>query len=396
MDTYNAVRPRHERPLLFAMFFVFFMSETVHGYIALYIRSLGFSTLLLGTLLSGATLIAIFVLPFFGALLDRSGNRNRDFIVLLFIAAITAPLLTLNSNFIYLFVIFALFTICSRVSRPLSDSIVLEHVSATGTSFGPIRVMGCLGFSFMALIVGRIADDNIAVIFYVFAGLAILTALIVSFLPKHNPSSGAAQTRKVSVAVLFQYRPLVVLTVFAVLYMVTKSFFIGYYGIYLVEIIGGTPSMLGMVLSFGALMEIPSTFFIDYIHRKFGVKNIVIFSVFVTGFRYLSAFWLMNPIVQVITQVAFASVNMLFALTLTIYINNIVRPEHRVTSLATYGAITALVSIIVGTFMGGALSNWFGIRPILLVCGFINIVGAIAFAVYVGRTRILEQKEAAI
>ena len=365
------------------------MMDAIQGYFAIYIRSLGFSTLMLGTLLSGASLIAIFLLPFLGTMLDRSNNRNRDFILLLVAAAATAPLLTINSNFIYLLVVFSLFTICTRVNRPLSDAIALEHVRATGTSFGPIRMMGCLGFSFMALVAGRIADDNIAANFLIFGGIALLTALIVSFLPKSKPSDvSTSQRQKASIAVLFRYRTLVVLTAFSILYMVTKSFFMGYYGIYFVETIGGTPSMFGIILSFGALMEIPSTFFLDFINRKFGVKNIVIFCVIVAGLRYIFAFFLPGPTLQVVTQVAFASSNMLFVLSMTIYINNTVRPEHRVTSLATYGSITALVSIVVGTFLGGALSSFFGIRPILLAGGVINIVGAIVFMAYVRHTKL--------
>ncbi|MGI5898720.1 MAG: MFS transporter [Christensenellales bacterium] len=373
------------------MFFVFFMTDAVTGYFSIFIRSLGFSTFQLGILTSGASLVAILLLPFFGTLMDRSQNRNRDFILLLVIASVLAPLLTVNDSFVYLLIIYTLFTICNRIKRPLSDSIVLEHVRATGSNFGPIRVMGCLGYSVMALIAGKIADRSIATNFILFAGISLSTALIVGFLPKPAKSESqkekGGRKQKASLAVLLQYKSLVAFTLLSVLYMVTKSFYTGYFSIYFVEDIGGTPSMYGWLLSLGALLEIPSTFFLDFLMRKFGSRRLLIFSVFFAGCRYLCAFYIMNPTMQIVAQTIFASTNMLFSLTMTLHINQTVRPEHRVTSLATYSAITSLASIIMGSFAGGALSSLFTIRPLFMACALLNIVGSVLFLIFTTRNK---------
>jgi PPP family 3-phenylpropionic acid transporter len=373
------------------MFFIFYMTDAVIGYFSIYVRSLGFSTFQLGILSSGASLVAIFLLPYLGSLMDRSSNRNRDFILLLVIASVLAPLLTLRDSFVYLLIVYTLFTIFSRAKRPLSDAIVLDHVRATGSTFGPIRVMGCLGYSLMALIAGKIADRSIATNFLIFAGISLSTALIVGFLPKPAKSGDhtGEKRQKASIAVLLQYKSLIALTLLSVLYMVTKSFYGGYFSIYFVENIGGTPSMYGWLLSLGALLEIPSTFFLDFLMRKFGARRLLVFSVFSAGCRYLCAFFLMNPTLQITAQAVFASTNMLFSLTMTLHINQTVRPEHRVTSLATYSAITSLASIIMGSFVGGALSSIFTIRPIFMACALLNIVGSILFIIFTQRAKAL-------
>ena len=66
----------------------------------------------------------------------------------------------------------------------LIDTITLEYTSEHAIPYGPIRVMGTIGFGVISLISGFFGGNNIDVIFYIYVGMAILCALVLLGCPR--------------------------------------------------------------------------------------------------------------------------------------------------------------------------------------------------------------------
>jgi PPP family 3-phenylpropionic acid transporter len=365
------------RLLFLLLYFVFYMNDAAMGYFSLYLKGIGFNTLHMGALTASAALFAMLFAPSLGALADRSASKNRVMVITLAITAGIAPLLAISPRFLWLLPVFAVFTLFRNIQRPLCDSMALDYASESGTGYGPIRTMGCIGYSLMGVIAGRVADSRVESIFWLYSSAAVLTLLAVAFLPRYK--GGGVGKRAVSVRTLLSYRPLVILTLVAMAFTTTKSFFANYFSVFFVESAGGTPGLSGWIISITALLEIPFTFFLDRIIRRLGIRRIIVLSGVVEGLRWLSVFLLPSAWMHVAVQILLGSINMIFPLTAVIYVNQTVSGEQKVTGLTTYATVTSVSSIVLGNLLGGAVASALGIRAGFLGAAVLNLEAVAAF-----------------
>lgn len=358
--------------------FVLFMLDGTTSYFSIYLEDIGFDPLRMGVLFTGATVTAVLLGMFLGFLADRSSNMNRLLLVTLLVAMLTGPLFLLSKRFIYVALVYTAYTVCRSFQRPLSDTITLDYTRNQGGAYGPIRAMGSVGYAAMAMFAARMAKIDIVIPFYLLALVGLAGALILRKLPRvsgrHRPGHPPA------LRALLQYRPLVMLTLFSIAFSATKLFHLNYYSVHFVNSIGGSIQLYGLLLSGISLLELPVIYFIDIIYKRFGARRIIIFCALVDGLRWMAAFALPAPIVQTAVQALLGVTTMLYPLTITLYINKMVAPEHKVSALTTHHTVTTLSSVVLGNLLGGALGNLFGLGVTFLICSLTNLGASVVFA----------------
>lgn len=366
--------------MFFIFYFVFYMTDASIGYFNIYLRSIHFSTFQMGLLTAGASLIAMLFQPYVGMLTDRSSSKNRVLLILLSISAMLAPLLLISKSFFYILVIYTAFQLSRNAQRPISDTITLEYIDQADADYGPIRVMGCLGYATMAAITGYIADWNIGATFFAFSSVALLSALVFLPVPRMSGHQSDRKSR-VSPRLLLRDKTLILLVVFSVIFSMTKSFYHGYYAIYFTDEIGGSATNYGFLLSVGALFEIPFIFFSDRVVKRLGATRTLLLSGLLDTLRWALTFLCLSPGAQMAVQMVLGMNNMVMHVAMTITINSTVAPELKATGQTTFATVSSLCSMICGTLIGGALADLFGIRPLFAVMAAVDAAAVVLFAV---------------
>ncbi len=368
--------------LFLLLYLVFYTTDAASGYFMIFLKSIGFNTLQMGLLTSGAALTAMVFQPLAGRMADRSKTKNMVLTVMLLCAAAMAMLLRLSTSFYYIMLVYTGFLITRNTLHPLTDSITLEHAALNGADFGPIRTMGCLGYAGMSIIAGRIAQKNPADTFILFAVMALATVVLVQFLPK---SYGVQRGKRLNPMLIFTNKTILLYTLFAMVMGFSKSFYHSYFSVYFTSDLGGSADLYGILLSIAALMEIPIIFSIDKLHRRFGTRSMLLFAALVETARWGMTALITDPVAQIIMHAVLGANNMTLSLTMIMFIDSAVAPHLKTTGQATYAMCTSIGSLLVGNLLGGAVSNITGIRPVFFACMVINALALILFAFVTGK-----------
>ena len=100
--------------------------------------------------------------PTAGAWLDRSASRTRMLQILIGITALLYPLLLLNSGFGYILCLHTVYLIFRRLQPAVNTALTVEFAERNGRDYGPIRMMGAIGYTLMMTLVSWVAGRETA------------------------------------------------------------------------------------------------------------------------------------------------------------------------------------------------------------------------------------------
>src|SRR5690348_887706 len=127
-------------------FFHFAFIGAFAPYWSLYLRSLSFSALQIGILMSLLHVTRIFAPAAWGWLADHIGRR----VLIVQVAAVTGLIsycgVFFGESFAWLFIIMALLSFFWSASLPLIEATTLSYLGASTAQYGRIRVWGSVGF----------------------------------------------------------------------------------------------------------------------------------------------------------------------------------------------------------------------------------------------------------
>ncbi len=366
------------------------MCNAVYGtFIPVYLDNLGFSRSLIGTLLALGPFIAIIAQPIWGIAGDRSAAKNSILKLMLLGTSITIILYPLSSNYYYLVFIIAAFTFFQTSINPMSDAITLEYISNTGWKYGPIRLAGTVGYAVMSVIAGMIAKQNIYTIFPLYFFITVLSLASVFRIPvvKGHQSEG----KRFAFWNLFKNRELVILMGFNLVIQTTLGIYYSFFPIYYRHL-GASNTLLGLSMFISAASEIPFLLFADRILDKFGIKATLISSAAVMGIRWL----LLNtvtgiyPILLINVMHGFSYV--VFTYCLAVYISKEIPRELRASGQTLSSLVGIGISRVIGSILGGLLSDRLGIGTVFLCSSIINFASIALFAIIIVIGKAGEQK----
>ncbi len=361
------------------MYLIFYGTDAAGGYIMIWLNQIGFDTLQMGILTSGATMMALLLQPRLGRLADSSSSRNIVLSWMMIISAIVMPMLQISTAFLWIFVVYLVYLTMRNSQHGLCDAITLDYAEKEGLSYGPFRAMGCIGYAAMAYVAGLLASVRVEYPFWLYAATTVLTAVIVFLLPRSFAPAGKKEKSKANLSILFQNRTLLLYTAFAVLMHSTKGFCYTYYSVYYTSELNGSADLYGLLLSLAAFTELPIIFFIDKLIKKLGTRRLLIVAAVLETLRWLMFYLLTNPYLWLISNTILGANNMTIAVVMVILVNDAVGEENRAAGQVTYITVERVVSLIVGNLFGGMLSKALGIRPVFLVSVLINVAGIAGF-----------------
>ncbi len=369
----------------FALYAATYMTNAVYGtFMPVYLKNLGFNDIQMGSLLALAPFIAIAAQPVWGTAGDRAKTKNFILNILLSGGAATILLYPLSSlfgkleyKFAYMFAIMSVFTFFQTSVNPLSDAITLEYIDSKGWKFGPIRMAGTLGFAVMSVVAGIAAKLNFEAIFVLYFLISISAVLIVSGLP--GVKGHQSQGKKVPMWLLLKNRELVLLMGISLVVQTTLGFYYSFFPKYYTNDLGADNLLLGLGMFISAVSEVPFLLFADRVVKKLGVHVTLTASAGVVATRWLLLFLVTNKYAVLGINALHGLSFIVFAYSLATYINANVPKELRASGQALNGLVGMGIARILGSVVGGFLSQAFGTRQVFL---FTSLLDYCAVAVF--------------
>lgn len=368
----------YKYPIYFLLLYAFtYMCNAVYGtFVPVYLDHIGYNKTDIGSLLALAPFIAILAQPLWGMAGDRAKTKNTILRILILGSAICIALYSLSTAFYYLAAVIAFFTFFQSSINPMSDAITLEYITTTKWKFGHIRMAGTIGYAIMSIIAGTLAKKNINVIFILYFILAIFALTATVPLPKVKGHQ--SEGKKVSLLKLFKHKQLVIFMTLNLIVQITLGFYNTFFSIYF-RGMGADNFLLGVAMFISAGSEIPFLLFAHHVFKKIKIHYVLLFAAFAAAVRWLLLASITNPLVVLPFQLMHGMIFIVISVSMATYINQEVPKELKASGQAINGLIGMGIARIIGSLLGGYLSDVFGIKLVFVYNSIFAFAAVVIF-----------------
>ena len=384
-----------KRPYLAFLAFnaAFFMLDTVASYFSIYLDQLGFTRTMIGTVTSVSSFAAMLLQPVGGAMADRSAFRRRTLQGLILITAVLYPLLLLNHGFFYILILYSVYFVFRRMQPAIATALSVEYAEENRRDYGPIRMMGAVGYTLMMTVVSVVAgtENGVQKTFALYSAICLGNVLLLCWLPSmpgHNRTRGG----RVSPLSLVHNKGVLLLILFHALLSVANGLGHTYFAIFVTDDMGADRTLYGLMVSVGSLLEIPFLFLADRIIRRLSARRTLILLGVLTAVRWGNAHFAASAGQLFFTQ-GLNFVNILEGVVITLLISRQVRPEVKTTALALITTVQGVVGTLISSLVGGILADRFGIRPLFLISACFALGTTVLFPLFLRRIPLPEQDQ---
>lgn len=389
------------------LFLLFCVYGTVNTYLPVMLSGLGYSITEIG-LLQGMFEAAGLVFPvLISSRVDRRGNYGSANVILaLCMIAVLPPLIAVRQFWLSA-VLLMILAVGYKGTVPLVDAMVTRRLGKGNTNYGTVRVMGSIGFVCITLLFQftRILnpDSLVSIATWVAlpSGLFILSLVCIPGLMKRLPreeENGPVAAAAPSAGVDGSVRPDGSSGI-ARLAGLVRSFprsywtgislmFLGFFGmtpsqkffsLYVREYLG-LESYAGL-WALSAAAEVPFMFLSGFFIRKYGTKNILLFSLVAITARNLvyAAFPTFGGAVvgQLFHSVCFG----LFHPAAIIFVSERAPRRYLAVGMTLYTSVSVSLASILGNVVGGFVIDALGYRALFMAFAAFPLVGILLFAI---------------
>ncbi|MBC8536547.1 MFS transporter [Feifania hominis] len=279
--------------------------------------------------------------------------------------------------FFYVFAVTVLMNFFRTATTFLCDSITLTCLDRAQRPFGPVRLMGSIGWATASIVCSRLLDGHFGRFPVIVAVLFGLLLCAEAFLPKVRSEAAPKQRgntwRFIRRKSVFPY--VVYIMTFMLGWTLSGTFFFLYY-----ESLGGSASNYGVYQMLITLVEIPVLYNADRILNRFGPAKVLAFAAVVVAARNLYQSLIPS------WEWAFAAVlingfTVLPLFVLPKYMMSVAGPGEKTTGQMVNTTAQILFRSLGSLLSGFIIKYLFGdvIRPIM----WVSVVSLLTGAVYI-------------
>ena len=275
-------------------FFYFALLGLISPYLAVFLDGKGFDSRQVGEILAIITATKIIAPSLWAVLADKSGRPL--FIIRLgaFLALASFVMLFWLSHYWPITFCLALFTLFWTAILPQLEVHALTTLRRSSKIYARVRLWGSLGFIAIAVIAGEVMS-SLGYQSFTVIGLIILGFLFLSTL-QLQPIK-IANSRQVNACEVDAIRSklldgrFVSFFIAGLLLQISFGPYYGFYALFLRDA-GYSGLSVGLIISLGVVAEVVAFIFMGNIFRYFSLKSLLVFSIGITGIR-----WLLTPVV---------------------------------------------------------------------------------------------------
>lgn len=320
--------------------------------------------------------VSLFAQPAWGALGDRARYKRSVIALPLTCAGLLCFLVpSASGSFIALLALLTLYNTFYLPAIPLGNAISIEYTDAHGHSFGPVRMMGTIGYQVSILFTGFLLTRSLRGL-YPAIGLATLAAAGCALLLP--PVQGHQHGRqKVSGTSFFRDRRLMLLFGVAFLANIAHQFNLSFFSKHLGDL-GIGNAVTGVITMLSVALEIPFLLFGDRIMKRHAVWTWMTIGLLLGAVRFFLLSAVRTPVMIVLAQMLSISHLACFEFIPFIYLGRVTRRELLGSVQSVYQMISFGVARIVGALLGGLIADAAGIPTVFALCGALLLCTAAA------------------
>ena len=347
-------------------------------------------------LVSGTTAVGAILAPFLAGLVaDKLFATEKVLATLHFAGAVLLYLAAHQHSFLALYTLMLLHCCCYMPTMALTNALSFRHIRDPKEEFGPIRVLGTIGWIVIGLVIGGLKIEASARPLLIGAGMGIVMGLYCLTLP-HTPP--LARGDKLSIGNLFprealsllKERSMAIFAIASFLVCIPLTFYFTFTNLFLNQ--RGVVNAAGKMTA-GQMSELFCMLLIPVFFRRLGVKYMLGAGMIAWVLRYLFfAFGNAGPLVWMF----WAGILLhgicydFFFVTGQIYIDRKAPAQLRAAAQGLIAFITLGMGMFVGSWLSGvvvdlytkrlggtaAIYDW---QSIWLVAAFASAAVLIAF-----------------
>ena len=241
-------------------------------------------------LVSGTTAVGAIVAPFFvGLIADKLFATEKLLATLHFVGGLLLFAASRQQSFPAIYALMLLHCLCYMPTLALTNSLSFRLIRDPRKDFGPIRVMGTIGWIFIGLVVGKLGLEATPTPLMLGAGVSMLMAVYSLTLPHTPPlargerfSAGSLFPREA--LSLLKERSMAIFAIASFLICIPLTFYFTFTNVFLNE--AGVQNAAGKMTG-GQMSELICMLLIPFFFRRLGVKYMLAAGMFAWVVRYM-------------------------------------------------------------------------------------------------------------
>ena len=241
-------------------------------------------------LAAGATAIGAIVSPFFvGLVADRLFATQRVLAALHAVGAIVLYLASRQLSFVPFYSLVLLYCLCFMPTLALTNSLAFRQMRDPQSEFGPIRVLGTIGWIAAGLLIGTLRVEATSLPMHLAATCSVLMAIYCLTLPHTPPLTQVTELSVSSILPkeafkLLGDRSMAIFALASFLICIPLQFYYAFTNLYLnqVGVVNAAGKMTG-----GQMSELICMLLIPWFFRRLGVKYMLVVGMLAWTLRYV-------------------------------------------------------------------------------------------------------------
>lgn len=361
---------------LYVYYFVYFIMTGMSTFIPKFYGEIGMTNGQIGILGSVPTIVALAVTPLLGTLTDRISKKRYLLSILLIGMAAMCFVVPFSKGFLALLVAVSGYTIATNNILPLMNTIAIEYTSQISKPYGPIRLLGTVGYQVGALLIGIILSGSLQSLYPMMGVVGLLACCTTFMMPdvrghQHN-------REKVPLTRLFADRRLRMLYFMIFFSSISTQFYQAFYTKHLGDL-GMSNQATSWITLLAVILELPFLYCGDRLYRKTNIWNWLLIGMLCNGVRWLGLAFGKTALPNILFQLPGVTVLACFEFFPALYLSERVSPElsggaQSMLALVSFGAAK-----VVGSLIGGQICELTGIPALFTFFGAWMLAGCAIF-----------------
>jgi MFS transporter, PPP family, 3-phenylpropionic acid transporter len=350
-------------------------------YWSLYLKSVAFSAVEIGILLSLFQISRIFSPSFWGWLADRT-NRRVLWIKLTALFGLLGYIgVFFGTSFIWLFFVMAALSIFTSSTLPLAEAVTMAHIEPANQPYGRIRVWGSIGFIVAVLGLGVLLDyAPIASLLWCL--LLIQASLFLLSFKIPEPHVPSHHTDHLPVMNIVMRPEVMALLIGSFLMVGAHSVYYSFYSIFL-EARGYSKTMIGLLWAIGVICEIMIFMIMPKLTARFRLKEILVISLILAVLRFaMIGAGTGSIVVLILAQTLHAATFGSFHAACVAIVHEYFRGRHQAKGQAIYSSVSYGLGGTLGGITGGYALQYLGGETTFMLTAIYPLIGLFVVAIW--------------
>ena len=350
-------------------------------YWGLYLKSVNFSAVEIGILLSLFQVSRMFSPSFWGWLADRT-NRRVIWIKLTALLGLLGYVgVFFGTSFVWLFFVMAALSMFTSSTLPLAEAVTMAHIEPANQPYGRIRVWGSIGFIVAVLALGLLLDFA-PVESLLWCLLAIQGTLLLLTFQIPEPHVPPHHTDHLSVWNIVLRPEVLALLIGCCLMVSAHSVYYSFFSIFLEER-GYSKTLIGILWAVGVVCEILMFVIMPRLLKVFSLKQVLLLSLMLAVLRFAMIGLCTSSLgLLLLAQTLHAATFGSFHVASVAIVQQYFRGRHQAKGQAIYSSVGYGLGGTIGGISGGYALQYLGGETTFVLTSLYPLVGFLVVAIW--------------